>query len=72
MKLFDLVCYHTLVKYVYKINDLKEIESGKFSPKDYMALTEKYFSRSYLNEAKKIKKVKEALKKHSADVFFFQ
>jgi hypothetical protein len=58
MKLFDLVCYHTLVKYVHNINDLKEIESGKFSPKDYMVLTEKYFSRSYLNEAKKIKKVK--------------
>lgn len=58
MKLFDLICYHTLLKFVYKINDLKEIESSGHSPKQYIALSEKYFSRSYLNETKKITKVK--------------
>lgn len=44
------MCYHTLLKFVYNINDLKEIESGKYQPKAYIELTEKYFSRSYLNE----------------------
>lgn len=72
MRTFDLICYHALLRYAYKIKDLKEVESNKITPEKYINLCEKFFSKSYLNEEKKIQKVTEALQKHDADIFCFQ
>lgn len=51
---------------------MTEIQIKSLDPQLYVQLTEKFFNRSYLNESKKITKVKSSLSTHSADVFCFQ
>ena len=72
MRSFDLISYHALLRYTYKIKDLKDLESQKINPQKYIDLSEKFFSKSYLNEDKKIQKVTQVLQKHDADIFCFQ
>ena len=71
MRNFDLICYHTFLTHVYKNNDLNEV-AQKCKPEEYKKFMNKFFSRSYLDEDKKIQKLDERLDEGKAGVIFFQ
>ncbi len=72
MRIFDLICYHTLINYIYDIDSKKTIYSIDL-PKDiskYQKFMEEKFSKSFLNEEKKSQMVVDYIEK--ADVVFIQ
>ena len=68
--MYDVVIFHTLLKYVYGIVELKEAE-GK-SADDYIKKLTPLYNLSFLDEKKKSIKVSTNMRRIDADVFFFQ
>jgi hypothetical protein len=72
MRTFDLVCYHALLRHAYKIKSITEVEDKDAD--SYNKLMKKFFSRSYLDEEKKLQLLLSLLKDENihVSVFFFQ
>lgn len=70
MRQYDLIFFHTLLRYIYKINKIKEAE-GKDAT-EYVKKLKPFYELSFLNEEKKLKKTISNFSKIEADVFFFQ
>lgn len=67
---YDYAMFHCLLKYVYKIKDLNDIET--LDVNKYIKTLEPLYNQSFLNEDKKSKKVQKNFCDIKADVFFFQ
>jgi hypothetical protein len=72
MRTFDLLCYHALLRHAYKIKSITEVANKDAD--SYNQLMKKFFSRSYLDEDKKLKLLLTLLydEKSLFDVFFLQ
>ena len=69
-KVYDVLMYHTLLKYVYNIVEIKDVEGKDAQP--YRDKLRPFFELSFLDEQRKAEKVKENMGRVNADVFFFQ
>lgn len=56
---FDMLAYHTLLHYVYQVEDIDLME-GK-DAKQYLSTFEPFFDQAFLDEDKKIKKFMQGL-----------
>ncbi len=68
--IFDLLCYKTIIKYVYKSSDIDQIKPTKIKP--YQEFMTMFFSKTFLNEKNKIESVLKAIQKDSIDIMFIQ
>lgn len=62
--------YHTLLKYVYRVVDIKDAESVPIDA--YIKKLKPLFQLSFLDEKRKGEKVQKNFKRIDADIFFFQ
>ena len=69
-RLYDFIMYHTLLRYVYKIDAVEEALSK--DPEIYLKKLRPFYELSFLNEERKVKKMVDNFSKLEADVFFFQ
>lgn len=56
---FDMLAYHTLLHYVYQVEDIDLME-GK-DAKQYLSTFEPFFDQAFLDEDKKIRKFMQGL-----------
>lgn len=56
---FDMLAYHTLLHYVYQVEDIDQME-GK-DAKQYLSTFEPFFDQAFLDEDKKIKRFMQGL-----------
>lgn len=68
--MFDLTCYKAIILTVYKKKQLKNMDS--LNVQEYRKYMDKFFSKVFLDEKKKLLKVFQALDKRRVDVAFFQ
>ena len=66
---FDLICYKTLLKVIYNIDDIEIVE---VSAKRYKEHQRSFFSKSYLKEEDKAKLIIKALIDNKIDILFLQ
>lgn len=57
---------------MYKINDLEFSKIGELDYKPYKQFMELMFSKSFLNEQKKLKKTFDAMERENIDIVFAQ
>jgi hypothetical protein len=67
---YDLIYFHTLLSYVFHKTDLEELL--KEDPKVYRENLRKFYEQSFLDEKRKLEKVKATLLKLDFDILFLQ
>jgi hypothetical protein len=68
--LYDIITYHTMLKYVFNLDEIDE--AVEKNPNIYLRKLRPFFELSFLDEQRKVKKLVDNLSKIQADVFFFQ
>lgn len=69
-KKYDILMFHSLLKYVYNIVEIKDV-AGESASK-YCEKLKPLYTLSFLDEQRKAVKVRDNFKRINADVFFFQ
>lgn len=67
---YDFIYFHTLLCYVFHKSDLEELL--KEDPKVYREKLRKFYEQSFLDENRKLEKVKATLLKLDFDILFLQ
>ena len=67
---YDFIYFHTLLRYVFKKYNLEELL--KEDPKIYREKLRKFYEQSFLDENRKLEKVKATLLKLDFDILFLQ
>jgi hypothetical protein len=69
-KKYDLAMFHTLLRYVYHVNDIKDALNLPIDT--YIKKLKPLYELSFLDEKRKGERVQKNFSKIDADIFFFQ
>ena len=69
--IFDWICYHTIVSYVYHNNDINEVIKNHRADQ-YKQFMKQMFAKKTIDENVKIDKLLKHLSENQIDIFFLQ